>query len=104
MMPSAEERTLAWQKHYEVSQRITAHGVGYLFEPNKLRIHYVYWFAVCGACTAACAILCHDSIVSSAEDPVLTTIDSLTYPVEKVPVRVKAFGLKTLSSPLPLPN
>ena len=82
--------TLAWQKHREFTQRSTAHGVGYLFEDNQSMLHYVYWFVVCNACLATCVYLCQESIVSSGEDYVLTTIDSLTWPVEKVPVRVES--------------
>ena len=85
---------LEWQKNreFQFSQRSSAHGVGYLFEPNQSRLHYIYWFVVCSACLAACVHLCHESIVSSYEDPVLTTIDSLTWPLEKVPVRVGCIG------------
>ena len=77
----------AWQKHREFSQRSTAHGYGYLFEPNQSTPHYIYWSVVLGVCMAACVLLCHDSIVGWGEDPVLTSIDTLTYPIEKVPVR-----------------
>ncbi len=64
-------------------EKTSLHGWSYVSEPLGL-VHRLGWVAVVAFFGIVCASLVFDTVQDFSEDKVLSTLDTITYPVEKV--------------------
>ncbi len=69
----------------EFCNKTTLHGWTYLGEKDKGSAHIVFWVATIVVGVIGSGLIVADTLEEFADDSVLTTIDSFTYPVERVP-------------------
>jgi hypothetical protein len=83
----SRRRKARWQikdNWYQFCNKTTLHGWTYIGEVDKGIFHKCFWAASIAIGIACTGIMMVDTLEEFGEDPVLTTIDSFTYPVERV--------------------
>ena len=68
----------------EYSSASTTHGIAYVFEDDRLLIERVLWVIVIGIAIYIAAFFSIQAYINWQDDPVLTSVGTTGYPIEKV--------------------